>query len=237
MARGDRDIEVEGVILRLRDYAESHRILEVLTPSHGRMSVFARGGRASRRRFRGALDLFVGLRMQCAASRDAWTLSAADVVSARTGLRRSLEQLQCASLLAECGALLSVENAPTPGLYESLCRGLDLCAAGELVAAVVALPRMVTAAGIGLDTTSCVRCGRPTIEFGTVDIAASGVACERCSPNGERVPLAALSGESEELSPAEARALEEGYAAWIEAHTGRRLRSRARWAETVPRSR
>ena len=90
MGRGAHDVEIEGVVLRVLDYADAHRILELLSPSHGRVTVFARGGRTSKRRFRGALDLFVTLRMQCRPSRDAWTLVAADVLDARSRLRLKL---------------------------------------------------------------------------------------------------------------------------------------------------
>lgn len=223
MARADREVEVEGVVLHVRDFAEAHRILEVLSPSYGRMSVIARGGRASQRRFRGALDLFVTLRMQCSASRDAWTLRAADVLSARAGLRRSLEQLQRASLLVECASFLAPEHEPTPGLYESLSRGLDLAAAGEVDAAVLALPRMVVAAGIGPDTHACVRCAGPMTERATLE--PGGVVCTRCGGH-HPLPVAVLRGTPESISAAEAGALEASLASWIEAHTGRRLRSR-----------
>jgi len=225
MGRADREVEVEGVVVRIRDYADSHRILEVLSPSHGRMSVFARGGRASHRRFRGALDLFVTLRMQCAPSRDAWTLRAADVLNARAQLRRSLEQLQRASLLVECAALLSAEHEPTAGLYEALCQGLDLAAAGEVDAAVLALPRMVATAGIGPDASVCVRCAGPMTERAAVD-SGSGVVCARCAGSLPLLPVAAIRGEPGSISAADAAALEATVAGWIEAHAGRRLRSR-----------
>ena len=48
----------QAVILRSVDVAESDRILHLLVPEHGRLTVVAKGARRSAKRFAGTLDLF-----------------------------------------------------------------------------------------------------------------------------------------------------------------------------------
>ncbi|RYF11185.1 MAG: hypothetical protein EOO40_03775, partial [Deltaproteobacteria bacterium] len=55
---------LDGIVLHLAAFGEAHRLVEVLTPQEGRLTVVARGARASRRRFAGILELFGQLRLQ-----------------------------------------------------------------------------------------------------------------------------------------------------------------------------
>ena len=48
----------EALILRSVDFGESDRILHLLVPEHGRLTVIAKGARRSRKRFPGTLDFF-----------------------------------------------------------------------------------------------------------------------------------------------------------------------------------
>ncbi|MEZ4272086.1 MAG: recombination protein O N-terminal domain-containing protein [Myxococcota bacterium] len=50
-------LRLQGIIVRQRNFAESDRIIELLTADFGRITCIARGARASKRRFRGVLDL------------------------------------------------------------------------------------------------------------------------------------------------------------------------------------
>ena len=45
-----------GVVVQLRNAGESDRVVELLTVEEGRLALYARGARASRKRFAGVLD-------------------------------------------------------------------------------------------------------------------------------------------------------------------------------------
>lgn len=51
-------IVTKAIILSRRDYQEADRILSVLTPDHGRMSVIAKGVRRSKSKLAGGVELF-----------------------------------------------------------------------------------------------------------------------------------------------------------------------------------
>ncbi|HSM92508.1 MAG TPA: DNA repair protein RecO, partial [Anaeromyxobacteraceae bacterium] len=51
-------LKVEGIVLRVVDYGESDRIVTLLTRERGKVGAYARGARASRRRFPGLLEPF-----------------------------------------------------------------------------------------------------------------------------------------------------------------------------------
>ena len=74
MRAGIRQTTLSGVVLHLRDVGESNRVLEVLSVEEGRVALLARGARNSRKRFPGAFDLFVSLKLECTVRPGLWTL-------------------------------------------------------------------------------------------------------------------------------------------------------------------
>ncbi|MEE8409885.1 MAG: DNA repair protein RecO [Myxococcota bacterium] len=221
-----RQRELEGVILHLRSYGDAHRIVEVLTAEEGRLALIARGARSSRRRFAGALDLFVSLRMQCSTGGDLWSIDAADVMTPRLALRDDLVRLHRASLIAEIIRVLAPEHHAAADAYSALCHGLDSLERGNTAAAASSLPRALAAAGILPETVQCVRCGAPEPERGLLEPAAPGVICLDCASPQRTFRMALLDlASGVEAALDEVGTLEDSVAAWVEAHIGRQLRS------------
>ncbi|MEM6733820.1 MAG: DNA repair protein RecO [Myxococcota bacterium] len=179
MSASRRSLELEGVILGHRDFSDSHRIVDVLTGSEGRLSLLARGGRASKKRFAGALDLFTTLRLQVSAGGNLWALSSADILNARMGIRADLDRLARASLLVELARTLAPEHQAAPNLLAVLSDALDRVDRGELASAAAGFPALLSAGGVLPDVTLCVQCGARDREGQVLDI---GFVCEGCRP-------------------------------------------------------
>ncbi len=137
----------------MTNYGESDRIVEFLTAEEGRVSMIARGARRSRKRFGGALDLFAGLRTHAQPSSNLWTLKSVDALNLRLELRLQFELLARASLICDCGRVLTPEHHESSDMYEAVRGGLDLLSAGDAVAASQAYPLILQAAGILPDTS------------------------------------------------------------------------------------
>lgn len=190
--------------------------------------MLARGGRASRKRFVGALDLFVGLRAQVIEGRSLWTLQSTDLLKPRIGIRASLEQIDRASLMVDCARALSPEHHEANAIYAALDAGLDALHDGDLAQAAVVYPRLVAASGLLPDVGTCTRCGDRGAKI--AQLGGQGeVLCSTCVPN--RVPISpaaidVLRGAScdDERVATEVEIL---IADMIEAQIGRPLRSRA----------
>lgn len=215
---------LEGVVLAVRNWGDAHRIVEVLSAEEGRIGLLARGARASRRRFAGALDLFVSLRLETRTRGELWSLEAADVRTPRLGIRSSLDALQRASLLAECARAVTAEHQPAPDMYVALTAALDALDRGEMDAAVAAYPEVLATAGISPDLRACAGCGALEPERVGLD-DDGGVRCEGCARGRPVFSSAALLPGGATLAGVEARALERAVVALVEAHLGRRLKS------------
>lgn len=53
-----KPIKTKAIVLRRTNYAEADRILQLLTPSHGKLSVIAKGARREKSKLAGGIELF-----------------------------------------------------------------------------------------------------------------------------------------------------------------------------------
>ena len=184
-------LAVTGVVVHLGKIGDAHRLVEVLTVDYGRMTLLARGARASKRRFAGILDLFSTLHLQVQPGRGMATLEAADPANLRLGIRTDLDRIARASTLCRCVRALVAPTEAASEMLTALEHGLDFLHAGALPQAAAVYPQMLAAAGILPEAHQ---------------VAASGV----------RAVLQGAPVESERL----ARELEGWACAWVARHTG-----------------
>lgn len=188
-------MELEGIALVLQSVAfrESDRIVTLLMADAGKMSVIARGARASRKRFAGSLEPIHTIAVTVDdRGGDLATLKDASIHTPRVALLEALPAVDAAGRALRWARALCPPRTPERAVFASLTGLLDrldrASASGEDMAAAapVALARtaleLLTATGYGLDLAACVRCGTscPPARAVTVDANAGGVVCRRC---------------------------------------------------------
>jgi DNA repair protein RecO len=235
-------VERDGIVVGRQDYGESDRIVRVLTPGEGRVSLLARAARAAHSKWSG-LDLGTRARIRSRRGRtDLETLVEVEVEDARVSLRSSLARLGLAAYGCEvCGALAR-EGYPEPRLYgllETLLLLLDAADAdpGDALRAGLEA-KALTFAGVAPVLDRCVACGgAPEAEMCFAP-GMGGLVHLRCQPSegtrryvtaahaaaleaARRAPLRDLLDVT--LPPGPPDVLHEA----IAAHLGRALPSRA----------
>lgn len=187
----------EGILLRSHSYSESSRILRFLTPSHGLLSVMAKGARRRSSRGESAPNTFdqVTLTFYHRADRDLHTLRDLDVTRGRRGLGREVMRFAGASLLAELLLAHTLQEA-NPRLYRKVSETLD----GLEGAPTAQLPGRVLAgawsvlgeAGFPPVLDRCARCDAELpdgVDLLRFNAAQGGLLCARC---GSEAPGARL---------------------------------------------
>ena len=152
-------LSLRGVVVGSRAFGESGRFIDILTHEYGRISVVGRGARASKKRFVGALDLFITLDIEVRTKKTPWTLESASIHNPRLGIRDNLEAFKRAQMICDIARSCAHENMPITDFYASVERALDLLAAHRCVEAVEEYPQILKNIGIFPDLTSCKRCG------------------------------------------------------------------------------
>jgi DNA repair protein RecO len=115
-------IETPGIIIGSRQLRESDLLLSVITSRLGGIEVLARGGKRSKRRFMGLLDILSCCSFKLNPNRsgslaDSFTVEAANQLENWNSLRSDLKKFQLASLVCELTGIFVHPGDPDGSRY------------------------------------------------------------------------------------------------------------------------
>jgi DNA repair protein RecO (recombination protein O) len=240
--------KLTAIVLRTVDTGESDRVVTLLSRERGKVAAFARGARASRRRFGGVLEPFtlVAAEVRERAGAELLGLESVTALDAFGGIRADLARIACAAYAVELARDLVRDHEPHDELFDLLAAYLAaLDGAPARPAGLRAFELgALRAAGLLPRLDACARCGGPLDPGRPVrlDPAHGGVLCARCAPlaspaapslaAGSVAVLARLAegglaaAAREPLAPPVGREARDALAAFIEHHLGHRLAAR-----------
>lgn len=230
-----------GLVLRETVTRDADKILTVLTPDRGRLSVIARGARRKGSRVAAACQLLAYSEMTLY-EKGHWTmLDAADTIELFDGLRQDLTALSLAAYFAELTEAVSDGSGGDvlPLLLNALYALSALKKPPQLVKPAFQF-RLMALAGYEPMADGCALCGAPQPENPMLDVVHGVVHCGRCREKGGlSLPLTAsglaalryvLYGDprrlySFSLSPEGLRALNHAADAYVSAQLERSFRT------------
>lgn len=108
--------KIEGIILVTYPSRESDLVLKVLTLNMGKLTLYARAAKKSKKRFGTSIDHFEHLNLEYEEQGRSTmlTLKESSTVCSYPKLREDLGRLVCASLLCEVMERIIPENSPEP---------------------------------------------------------------------------------------------------------------------------
>ncbi len=188
--------KLTAIVLRTVDYGESDRVVTLLSRERGKVSAFARGARASRRRFGGALEPFTLLAAEVRgrSSSDLLGLESTAVVRGFGGIRGDLARIACAAYAAELARELVRDHEPNEELFDLLAAylgALDGAPARPEGLRAFELGAL-GAAGLAPRLDACARCGEaldPAARGHRFDPGQGGVLCGACGGAAPGAPV------------------------------------------------
>lgn len=228
----------DALVLSTLDYGEADRLVTLLTREHGKLTAFAAGARKSKRRFAGALEPFMRLKVQLVETHGSTLrLDQTDIQAGFYTARAELSLITRALYAVELCRELTRDREPHTELFVLLdhyLSQLDAQKAGptSLLAFELAV---LDEAGLRPRFDACVLCQKALGGPPRFDPAEGGAICEACVGRARGavvLPVELLNGlkalqEGQRL-PMEAglrvRA-RELLGSFIAHHLGRRLRS------------
>ena len=189
------DLTTNALVLREVSYKDSDKILTVLTPGEGRLTVSARGCRKKNSPISAASQLLVWSEMTLYQYQGRWALREASTLRAFDGVRSDLDALALASYLAEVTEALCGEGQEEGGLLPLLLNSLHalerLPCPPELVKTAFEW-RAMALAGYAPAAEGCAVCGRADPEEPRLHLAAGALHCAGCRAalgDGVSMPL------------------------------------------------
>ena len=228
----------QALVLSCLDYGEADRLVTLLTCGRGKLTAFAPFARKSKRRFAGALEPFMLLRVQLVERHGStFRLDGADIERGFYAVREDLPRIARALYCVELCRELVREQEPHPQLFSQVVEYLGLLeqgAAGPTSLIAFELSALARA-GLMPRFDGCAVCSGSLVEPLRFDPDHGGAVCASCgerSRGGLPVSLSLVqglaglqAGERQPL-PAEMRArARELLNQFIAHHLGRRLKS------------
>ena len=174
-----------GLVLRETVTRDADKILTVLTPDRGRLSVIARGARRKGSRVAAACQLLAYSEMTLY-EKGRWTmLDAADTIELFDGLRQDLTALSLAAYFAELTEAVSDGSGGDvlPLLLNALYALSALKKPPQLVKPAFQF-RLMALAGYEPMADGCALCGAPQPENPMLDVVHGEVHCGKCREKG-----------------------------------------------------
>jgi DNA repair protein RecO (recombination protein O) len=150
--------KLQAFVLSSLDYGDSDRIVSLFTLEQGRIRVFARGARNSRKRFGPALEPFARIDAQARVKEGLSSLLQADIVSIYPAIRADLARIAQALYACELVDVFTPEGHPLPRLFRLLTAYLD-----------------------HLESETAVESGRRFFEINLLNILGYRPALENCA--------------------------------------------------------
>ncbi len=180
-------IVTSGLVLRETETKETDKILTVLTPDLGKISLIARGARRRNSPLAAGCQLLAYSELTIY-QRGAWRyVSEASTIELFDGVRRDFELLSLASYFAELTESVSGEEQPAPEILSLLLNALYALSALKkdplLVKPVFEL-RLMALSGFEPLADGCAVCGKKEPERSMLDVVQGVVHCAGCKQSG-----------------------------------------------------
>lgn len=193
-------LTIQGLVLRVTNYKDHDALLTVLTHSHGKLTVKARGLRRKNSPLSAPCQLLSFGEFTLFEYRGMYTINEAHLIESFQPLRRDLQKLSLGTYFAQVAEVLSQEDLPNPELLSLVLNSLfalsKLNVPEAQVKAVFEL-RSACIAGYSPDLHGCAYCGNTNPD--RFDISAGQLECDICrnlDSDGIRMPINAGTLES-----------------------------------------
>jgi DNA repair protein RecO (recombination protein O) len=176
------------VVIQVRTYGESDKIVTFYSRTRGRMSGIAKGAQRGLKRFVNKLELFTQLEILYTDSRSSSLvrIDQAELINPFPLIRRNYDRFTAAALICELILHWTRENDPDDRIFALLIWALasleDLKRPATWVVILFNI-KLLTLLGYKPDLEGCSECGTLTPQDGPYRFnpARNGLTCRRCS--------------------------------------------------------
>lgn len=189
------DISTDALVIRAVPQGDHDRLLTLLCPDEGRITVIAKGARSLRNKLMSPCRAFVWGNFELHFKGDMAWVRDASVIKSFTALEKDIELMYLAQYISDVCCELSGQGEPAGELlplalntYHALCsekydRAL-VKAAFELRAAAIS--------GYLPELCECVRCEKSEAAAFYLDVMGGGIVCSDCIASSPELPEAEI---------------------------------------------
>jgi DNA repair protein RecO (recombination protein O) len=183
----------QGIVLRGYPFGESHRVVVILSPNHGKLRTVAKGVRKTKSRFGGRLEPLTHVDLVLYEGKNLDTITQVSIINAYPHLRNDLDRVLAAGTMIEVVDAVVQEDEPSQRMFLLLQSGLTVLDHGpphpDLVTAF--LLKAAGIIGVAPALENCAGCGT-TDGLRWFSFGAGGSLCPTCRTPGSYALRAGL---------------------------------------------
>ncbi|MBO8156054.1 MAG: DNA repair protein RecO [Bacillaceae bacterium] len=172
--------KLEGIVLKTRDYGETHKIVTLFTKQRGKIGVVARGAKKPRSRMAAITQPFVYGTYLVQISKNLGNLQQGEVLHSMRQIREDIMKTAYAAYLAELTDRILESHEPDPFIWEQLLHTLERMTDEEPdILTMMYELKMFEKGGFAPELNRCVSCGA-TENIRHFSISEGGLICLPC---------------------------------------------------------
>ncbi len=185
-------LTTKALVLREVRYKEADKILTVLTPEEGKLTVSARGALRKSCKYSAASQMLSYSEMTLFGNKGKWSLNEAETLEQFLPLRESIEDFALASYFAEALESVSDEDSPNPEILQLGLNSLYALSkkmySPRHIKAVFEF-RLMCLSGFEPDTFGCAVCGNGDNTDALFSLNGGILHCRGCAPGSAGISL------------------------------------------------
>lgn len=190
-------MSTEGLVLRYADYKEADRMVVLLTPELGKLTVSARGARRPKSRLLAGAQLFCHANYQLFKLNEAYTMSQVDLKESFFNIRNDINKFAYATYIINLTEEAVLPEEKSHKIYNLVIDALTFLAYSEINAQDVAHAfevKLIDILGYRPLLNSCSLCGSICDNYKIgFSVADGGLVCGNCQPNCFKIHLIHMS--------------------------------------------
>jgi DNA repair protein RecO (recombination protein O) len=175
--------KTKGLITKEIAVGESDKILKVFTKDKGKISISAKGSRKHRSHLVAGTQLFVYSDFVIYHRQNYYAIQQLDIIESFYEMRDDLFKFSYAAYMLELLDALLPEEEPSESLFTLILKTLKILSKTtqnpKLITRIFELKAMAFS-GFMPEILSCVHCGKPIQQPGSVSVHMGGILCPQC---------------------------------------------------------
>ena len=182
-------LEVKGLVIKSTPLGDYDLLLTVLTDTHGKMLISAKGAKSQKSKHIAATQLFCYSRFYLKRSHKYFYIADSELINSFYDLRTDLHMLSLATYCCDIANEFSMEESQDEVLLRLTLNALYAITTGKYDLSIVKAAyefRVAVEEGYGPDLSSCARCGRDAADKYYLDVMNGQLFCGQCRHHEEK---------------------------------------------------
>ena len=183
--------KIDGIIIKTRDYGETHKIITIFSKKLGLFTALARGAKKTKSRMAAVTQPFIYGQFFVYVNSGLSSVQQGEVIDSFRKIREDIIKTAYTAYIAELTDKLCDEKVPEPFLYDELYRTMSWISENEDADIPIMMYelKLFTKGGFAPTVDKCVNCSGKEAPF-SFSIREGGLLCSHCrNIDEDAIPL------------------------------------------------